>query len=94
MAQAEVSNVPQVLFNRVVDEIQTTRVHTVQLQPNSHSQAQTRFILPKLGSVLDSDSTLRWRADWTAAATYNAGAAPNQYEVTLKPHVGKYNMIK
>ena len=94
MAQAEVSNIPQVLFNRVVDEIQTTRVHTVQLQPNSHSQAQTRFILPKLGSVLDSDSTLRWRADWTAAATYNGGAAPNQYEVTLKPHVGKYNMIR
>jgi len=51
--------VPNVLIqNAAVDENQDTILTTVRLEPNSSSQITSAFILPKSGSVLDSNSSL------------------------------------
>jgi len=49
----------------VRNESQDTELTTVKLTPNAHSQFQTRFVIPRNGSVLDSNSALVWRIDWT-----------------------------
>ncbi len=48
----------------VRNETQDTELTTVKLTPNAHSQFQTRFVIPKQGSVLDSNSSLVWNISW------------------------------
>lgn len=48
----------------VRNETQDTELTTVKLTPNAHSQFQTRFVIPKQGSVLDSNSALVWNISW------------------------------
>lgn len=56
---------PMVLLQPGVrNETQDTELTTIKLTPNAHSNFQTRFVIPKQGSVLDSNSALVWRIDW------------------------------
>lgn len=48
----------------VRNETQDTELTTVKLTPNAHSQFQTRFVIPRQGSVLDSNSALVWNISW------------------------------
>lgn len=48
----------------VRNEVQDTELTTVKLTPNAHSQFQTRFVIPRQGSVLDSNSSLVWNISW------------------------------
>jgi hypothetical protein len=68
----------------VRNESQDTELTTVKLTPNAHSQFQTRFVIPKNGSVLDSNSALVWRIDWTG---YDDTLRDNE-KVTLKTFAG------
>ena len=57
--------IPNVLLqNSAVDENQDTILTTVRLEPNATSQISSVFILPKSGSVLDSNSSLVWSVAW------------------------------
>lgn len=56
---------PNVLIQRgVQNESQETKMRTVRLTPNSTSNYQTRFQIPKKGHVLDSNSALVWTVSW------------------------------
>lgn len=68
----------------VRNESQDTELTTVKLTPNAHSQFQTRFVIPRQGSVLDSNSALVWRIDWNG---YDATQEANE-KVTLKTFAG------
>lgn len=71
---------PALLTPRARNEQQDTELTTVKLYPNSHNNYQTKFVLPKQGSVLDSNSSLVWKISW---AGYDA--AKTGYErVSLK----------
>lgn len=68
----EMNAVPQVLGdNRAIDENQDTVLTSIRLEPNSNSQIQSNFVLPKNGSVLDSNSSLVWSISWDG---YNKAA--------------------
>lgn len=57
--------VPNVLVqNTAMDENQDTILTTIRLEPNASSQITSAFILPKSGSVLDSNSSLVWSVGW------------------------------
>ncbi len=49
---------------RVSNEAQDQVLDTVKLFPNSTNQVQTRFVIPKQGTILDSNSTLAWYISW------------------------------
>ena len=68
----------------VRNESQDTELTTVKLTPNAHSQFQTRFVIPKQGSVLDSNSSLVWRVVWSG---YD-DALNTTERVTLKTYSG------
>jgi len=55
---------PAMLTPRARNEQQDTELTTVKLYPNSHNNYQTKFVLPKQGSVLDSNSSLVWKISW------------------------------
>lgn len=75
----------------VRNEDQQTELTTVKLTPNAHSQFQTRFVIPKQGSVLDSNSALVWRISWDG---YDASADQGQNEcVVLKQLSGGLNTL-
>lgn len=46
------------------NEVQDTELTTIKLTPNATSNFQTRFQIPRAGSVLDSNSSLVWRIEW------------------------------
>jgi hypothetical protein len=48
----------------VSDESQDQVLDTVKLFPNSTSSVQSRFVLPKQGTILDSNSVLTWHVSW------------------------------
>ena len=71
--------IPQVLQqNGATDENQDTVLTTIRLEPNANSQISSIFILPKSGSVLDSNSSLVWSVAWNDFVVANVlGAAAN-----------------
>ena len=76
------SVIPSVLQSSAIDESQSVRVETVLLDADNHSwvpnqYGNTRFVLPKRGSVLAPNGRLTWKAGWAgefpggdASATY------------------------
>ena len=88
------SSVPAVLSqNRAADESQDTVLNTVRLEPNASSQTTTTFVLPRGGSVLDSNSSLVWSVGWDGY-TEAAGASINDQMVVLKNFSGALNTIR
>ncbi len=86
------STVPSVLQqNQAVDESQDTVLNTIRLEPTSTSQVTTTFVLPKSGSVLDSNSSLIWSIGWDA---YDAGKNDGNQLVCLKQFSGGLNSIR
>ena len=65
-------SIPSVLQNGVRNESQDLTINTEVLEPNTHNQIQSVFVLPKKGSVLDSKSALKFRINWSG---YGAGTA-------------------
>ena len=59
------STIPSVLVqNQAMNENQDTHLTTVRLEPNTATQVGAAFVLPKSGSVLDSNSSLVWSIAW------------------------------
>ena len=74
----------------VRNETQDTELTTVKLTPNAHSQFTTRFLIPRQGAVLDSNSALVWRVSWQGFDKTKA-----DYEkVVLKQFSGGLNTIQ
>ena len=73
----------------VRNESQDTELTTVKLTPNAHSQFQTRFVIPKQGSVLDSNSSLVWNVSWDGFDLTKLGTE----RVCLKQFSGGLNTI-
>ena len=89
------SSVPQVLVqNNAFDENQDTVLTSIRLEPNNNSQIQTNFVLPKNGSVLDSNSSLVWSIGWAGYDDTNGTAAPADQLVCLKNFSGGLNSIR
>ena len=81
------SSFPLILLqNRARDENQDTKLTTVDLTPNSHSNFQTRFVIPRNGSILDSNSSLIWDIAWDGFSDSAADLATEI--VTLKQKAG------
>lgn len=58
-------SLPSVLLQpRAENEDQDTKLTTIRLTPNATSNFQTRFVIPRQGSVLDSNSHLVWKVSW------------------------------
>ena len=88
------STVPAVLSqNRAADESQDTVLNTVRLEPNASSQVTTTFVLPRGGSVLDSNSSLVWSVGWDGY-TEAGDANVNDQMVVLKNFSGALNTIR
>ncbi len=68
------------------NESQDTELTTIKLTPNAHSNFQTRFVIPRQGSILDSNSALIWNIEWDGFST-TAGYLASEY-VTLKQKSG------
>tara|TARA_R110000823_G_scaffold54164_2_gene133099 strand:+ start:72 stop:1601 length:1530 start_codon:yes stop_codon:yes gene_type:complete len=89
------SSVPQVLVqNGAFDENQDTVLTSIRLEPNASSQIQSNFILPKNGSVLDSNSSLVWSVGWDGYNTTNGKQQPADQLVCLKQFSGGLNSIR
>lgn len=92
---APMSSVPQVLIqNGAFDENQDTVLTSIRLEPNASSQIQSNFILPKNGSVLDSNSSLVWSVGWDGYDTTKGKASPADQLVCLKQFSGGLNSIR
>lgn len=86
------SSVPSVLQqNQAFDESQDTVLNTIRLEPTSTSQVTTTFVLPKSGSVLDSNSSLIWSIGWDF---YDATKNNANQLVVLKQFSGGLNSIR
>lgn len=89
------SSVPQVLVqNGAFDENQDTVLTSIRLEPNATSQIQSNFILPKNGSVLDSNSSLVWSVGWDGYDATKGKASPANQLVCLKQFSGGLNSIR
>ena len=89
------SSVPQVLVqNGAFDENQDTVLTSIRLEPNASSQIQSNFILPKNGSVLDSNSSLVWSVGWDGYDANKGKASPANQLVCLKQFSGGLNSIR
>ena len=94
-AMQPMSSVPQVLVqNGTVDENQDTVLTSIRLEPNATSQIQTNFVLPKNGSVLDSNSSLVWSVGWDGYSPALGRAATADQLVSLKQFSGGLNSIR
>jgi len=85
-------NIPSVLLqNQAQNENQNTSLNTVRLTPNSFSNNTVVFVLPKLGSVLDYNSSLVWSVSWDG---YDAAKLTNNQRVCLKNFSGCLNSLR
>lgn len=81
---------PAILMQRGVNnEAQDVEMTTVRLTPNSTSNFQTRFQIPRQGDILDSNSALVWTISWDG---YNSSEAEEL--VLLKNFSGGLNTIQ
>ena len=67
------SVIPTVLQTSAIDESQSVRVETVLLDADNHTwvpgqYGNSRFVLPKRGSVLSPNGRLIWKAGWSGEA--------------------------
>ena len=89
------SSVPQVLVqNGAFDENQDTVLTSIRLEPNATSQIQSNFVIPKNGSVLDSNSSLVWSVAWDGYNNTRGTAAPADQLCCLKMFSGGLNSIR
>jgi hypothetical protein len=85
------STIPSVLVqNAAMNENQDTQLTTVRLEPNTATQVGAAFVLPKSGSVLDSNSSLVWSIAWDG---YDNANIANEM-VCLKQFSGGLNTIR
>ena len=85
------STIPSVLVqNQAFNENQDTQLTTVRLEPNTATQVSAAFVLPKNGSVLDSNSSLVWSIGWDG---YNNTNVANEM-VALKQFSGGLNTLR
>lgn len=68
----------------VANETQDLDLTTVKLTPNSHSNFQTRFQIPRNGDLLDSNSSLVWRVSWRDFDSAKFLVSPCEELVSLK----------
>lgn len=81
---------PAILMQRGVNnEAQDVEMTTVRLTPNSTSNFQTRFQIPRQGDILDSNSALVWTVSWD---DYDSTATEEL--VLLKNFSGGLNTIR
>ena len=91
----DMNSVPSVLGdNRAIDENQDTVLTSIRLEPNSNSQIQSNFILPKNGSVLDSNSSLVWSISWDGYDATAGSAATADQLCCLKNFSGGLNSLQ
>ena len=84
--------IPNVLLaNQANEENQSVELNTVRLNPNSFSNNTVNFVLPKLGHVLDHNSSLVWSVSWD---DYEANRVTNNQRVVLKQFSGCLNTLK
>ena len=91
-ALQEPSTIPSVLVqNNATDETQDVVLNTVKLEPNAHSNTTTRWVLPKAGTVLDSNSSLVWSLSWDG---YNSALDNGDQKVCVKFFSGALNSMR
>lgn len=84
--------IPSVLLqNSASNENQNTSLNTVRLTPNAFSNNTVTFVVPKLGSVLDYNSSLVWSVSWDG---YDATKLTNNQRVALKNFSGCLNTLR
>lgn len=84
--------IPNVLLaNQASEENQNTELNTVRLTPNSFANNTVNFVLPKLGHVLDHNSSLVWSVSWD---DYNVARLTNNQRVVLKNFSGCLNTLR
>lgn len=77
-------SLPSVLMQpRAMNEDQDTKLTTVRLTPNATSNFQSRFVIPRQGSVLDSNSHLVWKVSW---AGFDRTKLTTKQELVLAKH--------
>ena len=82
---------PLVLLQpRVTNESQDEVLDTVKLFPNSSNNVQSRFVLPRQGTMLDSNSCLNWNVSWKG---YDKTKIDNDQLVLLKNSSGGLNTL-
>ena len=85
-------SIPNVLIaNQSNEENQNTELNTVRLNPNSFANNTVNFVLPKLGHVLDHNSSLVWSVSWD---DYNPARLTNNQRVVLKNFSGCLNTLR
>lgn len=85
-------SIPNVLIaNQSNEENQNTELNTVRLTPNSFSNNTVNFVLPKLGHVLDHNSSLVWSVSWD---DYNPARITANQRVCLKNFSGCLNTLR
>lgn len=85
-------SIPNVLIaNQSNEENQNTELNTVRLNPNSFANNTVNFVLPKLGHVLDHNSSLVWSVSWD---DYNPARITNNQRVVLKNFSGCLNTLR
>lgn len=85
-------SIPNVLIaNQANEENQNTELNTVRLTPNSFANNTVNFVLPKLGHVLDHNSSLVWSVSWDG---YDAARLTNDQRVVLKNFSGCLNTLR
>ena len=84
--------IPNVLIaNQSSEESQSTELNTVRLTPNSFSNNTVHFVLPKLGHVLDHNSSLVWSVSWDG---YRPDRVTANQRVCLKTFSGCLNSLR
>ena len=85
-------SIPNVLIaNQSNEESQNTELNTVRLTPTSFSNNTVNFVLPKLGHVLDHNSSLVWSVSWD---DYNPARITDDQRVVLKNFSGCLNTLR
>ena len=77
-------SMPTVLLQPpATNEDQDQKLTTVRLTPNASSNFQTRFVVPRQGTVLDSNSSLVWNVSWEG---FNKTKLTTKQELVLAKH--------
>ena len=88
-SQAMIPNV--LIANSSNEESQSTELNTVRLTPNSFSNNTVNFVLPKLGHVLDHNSSLVWSTSWDG---FDPTLLTGNQRVCLKNFSGCLNTLR
>ena len=83
------NQLPNILVNKVQDEVQDMSMISDVLEPNQNSQNTARFVIPKKATILDSLSSFVWRTEWGG---YDS--TKTDQVVVLKDFSGSLNTIR